>query len=129
MAEKRGRPKKVLSGHFLGVPLNALAVYNDKRASGTKHEVAVQETVATINTKYPDYPFRERDMRKLLAGAQPRDGQSRFKVAREVVADAAEVERLGLDPQKKWTRLTLSIAPAITHPRSNAKGPKKKRIY
>lgn len=87
-----------------------------------------------MNAKYPEFPFRNRDMRKLLAEAQPRDFGKRLMVTETksdklTPEDLEELKRSGLDPTKKWTKITVKIAPAIKHRRNNAKGPKKKRIY
>lgn len=131
MANKRGRPKKVFSGHFFGAPLLALSVYNQQKANDQKHSIAIDEAVKAVNVKYPEYPFRGPEMRKLLAKAQPSDFPFRLKVTEEAPSDEdhAQAERLGFKPAAQWKKLTLSIAPAIKYKRSNAKGPKKKRTY
>lgn len=135
MEKKRGRPKKSHDGHLVGAHPTALAEFNRRRSRGEKHRDAITEAVRKVNKKYPEFPFRERDMRKLLASAQPSDFPYRY-VATETFSDPAqspevkaELERLGLDPTRKWRTTTLSIAPAIKYTRHNAKGPKKKRVY
>lgn len=134
MANQRGRPPKVFSGHLVGAKPKALLVFNRLRRKGLKHEHAVEGAVAAVNAKYPEFPFRNRDMRKLLAEAQPRDFGKRLMVTETksdklTPEDLEELKRSGLDPTKKWTKITVKIAPAIKHRRNNAKGPKKKRIY
>ena len=125
MSGKRGRPKKILPLHFVGAPMDALLVYNAQRSQGQKHAAAIEEAVRAVNTKYPDFPFRDRDMRKLLSEAQPSNFPTRFMVT-ESTGPMKDAELFGVDPNKIWRTKTLSIAPAITHARSNAKAPKKK---
>jgi hypothetical protein len=135
MTKHRGRPKKVWSGHYLGAHLLGLSKYNDERRAGEKHESAIASAVQAINDRYPDFPFRNPDMRKLVAGAQPRGFEHTLRVT-EISEDEVRQshaiypkDSLPFDASVMKKGLRVSIGSRPDYPRVNAKGPKKKRVY
>ncbi len=132
----RKKPK-----HFLRA-LMIIDAYSKARAEGTKHSVAVRETVEAIKKLAPGMPISETEVKRVVAELSPRGGPIALTVEASVLEgeEAARLRRFHADmleqtgikeitnqpdsdPQRPLKRFAFGFDTKPRYPRHNAKTP------
>ena len=118
--------------------------YNDVRATGNKHSVAVAQTVDLVQKRYPDMPISESCVRREVASFRSSKSRNQLRVARSIMSDQETLEMQNIialmsvqqkdtplpdlpeqiDRTKTFTKFAVSVVDRIDYPRCNRKAPK-----
>jgi hypothetical protein len=106
--------------------LVALHGYNQARAAGEKHSVALTAAIAEVQKQFPGLRISETEVKRILATYQPKGATVAWTVSKgsdgEVDPPAGMVEALGLREGKKLRHvLSVGFGPRPEYPRFNAR--------